>query len=181
MEEKKIYNIVYQLPAELKSKIVDLETESISTQNSYLDEEKHQRALEILNKYELDLCRKKILTHVSDKDSVGFIYAYYTASRPGIFKVGRSKNLPTRRISNQARHNNEKYFNKESFECKFHQLAEACIHLELKSQRLKLEKKQDGYTEWFRIEWEPLRKKITSVISAIKELLLNGLLNSYIA
>ena len=149
MVDSKLSNIVYKLPDDIRSKInsTSIETSSVSTQDFTEKDQRESEILIILEEYELVNCRQKLIEPVSSKDCEGYIYAYYSNYKPGIFKVGRSKDLPSRRIMAQEKNNNEKYRNKESFHCCFHHLIEACIHLELKKLRLKLEKKQDGYTE----------------------------------
>lgn len=169
-------NIVYQFRDDLKSKLPDFDAESISTVDSVDQSDRKFQILSILKEHELSNCKPKLLAPISSKDSDGYIYAYYSNSNPGIFKVGRSKDLPFRRIKSQEKNNDQKYRNKESFHCCFHHLVEACIHIELKLFRVKLNKKQDGYTEWFKIDWEVLKKKITSVINAIMQLYINKLL-----
>ena len=149
---------------------------SISTSDSSESSDRLFKVSEILKKHGLSLCKEKILRPMSEKDCEGYIYAYYSKSKPGMFKVGRSKNLPYRRIESQEKHNFEKYKNKESFHCCFHHLVESCIHLELKNKRVRLSKKQDGYTEWFQIDWDPLKKKIKSVIGAILEIFIENLI-----
>ena len=178
MSRGSLVNIVYQLSDDIKSKLSTCSSDnaSVLTDDTPEKTDRKSRIFQILKDHNLHSCRFSLLSSISNKDCEGFIYAYYSKSKPGIFKVGRSKNLPFRRIINQERNNNEKYRNKESFHCCFHHLVEACVHIELKSHRLKLEKKQDGYTEWFRIEWGALREKIKNVISAIMELFINDLL-----
>jgi hypothetical protein len=149
---------------------VKIKTYNVNTKDHNLQAE------QILRKHGLEHSIKKILNGVSKCDTEGYIYAYYTATKPGIFKVGRSKNLPQRRIRMQEINNAEKYFNKESFHVCFHHLVEACVHLELKDVRIKLEKKQDGYTEWFKVDWARLRRTIVSVKDGIMELLFKNLL-----
>jgi hypothetical protein len=203
MSEKGISNIIYKLPDSLSKKIkgekleksppakTHTKTQEPSSPIIITDSQKtplakvpktkeksvrEQKIQQICEEIGLRNCIWKISTPISVKDEDGFIYAYYTKSRPGMYKVGRSKYLPARRIHDQEKSNNESYTNKESFKCSYNRLVEACIHAEIKDVRVKLDKKQDGYTEWFRIEWELLRKVIRKVINAVMQLLLQGLI-----
>ncbi len=85
--------------------------------------------------------------------------------------------LPTTRIQNQEKTNNQFYTTKKAFYCSLHMLVEKCIHLELAEVHFnETDCTLQGYTEWFRIDWDPLQRKIRNVIRAVEELVLAGLL-----
>ncbi|OMJ68701.1 hypothetical protein SteCoe_33773 [Stentor coeruleus] len=177
LEKSSLTKTYTKTPEASNSTIID--SQKIPLQKLVIIKEKplrEQKIKQICKEFGLENCIRKISTPISIKDEDGFIYAYYTKSYPGMYKVGRSKYLPTRRIHNQEKSNKESYTNQESFKCSYNRLVEACIHIEIKDFRVKLDKKQDGYTEWFRIEWGPLRKVIRNVINAVMQLLLQGLI-----
>ncbi len=82
-----------------------------------------------------------------------------------MYKVGRTKNHPEKRISDQQLRNNDGiYILKETFATKYSIYLEFMIHIYFDAKRVVRPELQDGKTEWFLVTWEELR----SVIIAVK-------------
>ncbi len=81
-----------------------------------------------------------------------------------LYKVGRTKNHPEKRVSDQERINNDGiYLLKETFATKFSIYLEFMIHIYFDSSRVVRPELLDGKTEWFLVTWEELRSVIISV------------------
>lgn len=160
--------------------VYDLDSLNINDSDlDYEDDEEEERELKmvlILSKFYLGPCLDRLKKRISRTDCDGFIYAYHCTKYPGAFKVGMSKDLPSRRVKMQEKKNKETYVLKKSFFCCFHKLVEKSVHLELAQWHMALDKVQDGYTEWFLVEWNFLETKIKNVIKAVQELLTKDLL-----
>jgi hypothetical protein len=168
-----IHPIVYQNPSIQHHLIENL----INTKTIVNSEERESKITEILLKHNLYSCLPRLLKPLNKTDGQGFIYAYFCDAYPGCFKVGRTRVLPTTRIQNQVKSNNQFYTTKNAFYCPFHMLVEKCIHLELAQVHFEAtDCTLQGYTEWFQTDWETLDKKIRGVIKAVEELVLAGLL-----
>lgn len=140
------------------------------------EEERELKIVLLISKFKLGPCFERLRKRVCRTDCDGFIYAYSSVNYPGMFKVGMSKHLPSRRVKMQEKKNHEIYVLKKSFFCCFHKLVEKCVHLELGEWHKPLKKVQDGYTEWFVVDWEFLDIKIKNVIKCVQELLTCDLL-----
>ena len=68
----------------------------------------------------------------SAKDCYGYLYAYHEPSNMTEFKVGRSVNLPERRVKIQEKGNQKKYIIQKSYDSPLHKLLENSVHIELK-------------------------------------------------
>lgn len=171
-EELDVKPIVYQ---NFKiEKILACEKKSSDFLN---DEEREIKICMILSKLQLLNITDRMLKPVNPTDSQGFVYAYYSDEYPGCFKIGRTRVLPTVRIHSQEKTNNKKYMTKKAFFCGLHMLVEKCIHLELREFNcFDIDCTDEGYTEWFRRDWEFLERKIRNVIKAVELLQFNDLL-----
>jgi len=140
------------------------------------EEERELKIVLLISKFKLGPCVERLRKRVCRTDCDGFIYAYSSVKHVGMFKVGMSKHLPNRRVKMQEKKNHETYVLKKSYFCCFHKLVEKCVHLELGEWHKPLNKVQDGYTEWFMVDWEFLDIKIKNVIKCVQELLTCDLL-----
>ena len=163
-KDKDVKPIVYQ---NFKlDKYFSCETKSSDFLN---DEDRELRICMILTQFRLQQISERLLKPVNPTDTQGFIYAYYSDDYPGCFKIGRTRVLPTVRIRDQEKTNNKKYMTKQAFFCGLHMLVEKCIHLELKEFNCSdIDCTKQGYTEWFRHDWDFLEGVIKNVIRAVK-------------
>ena len=110
-----------------------------------------------------------------ENDIPGWVYVYYRQrdwkihqdkllSHLILYKVGRTKNHPDKRISDQEKINNDGiYLLKETFATKYSIYFEFMIHIYFDTQRVVRPELLDGKTEWFLVNWEELRSVIMSV------------------
>ena len=81
-----------------------------------------------------------------------------------LYKVGRTKKHPERRIYEQQSKNNEGlYLLRETFATRFSIYFEFMIHVYFDSQRVVRPELLDGKTEWFLVTWEELREVIMAI------------------
>jgi len=107
-------------------------------------------------------------------DCPGWIYVYYRKleedlvkqgkqSHILLYKVGRTKNLPHKRVQMQADKNKEIYKIRETFGSLYCMYLEFMIHLYFDKQRVVRPDLKDGKTEWFLVCFEQLRDAITKI------------------
>ena len=111
----------------------------------------------------------------ASKDVEGWVYVYFRAldeemvkkgrlSHVILYKVGRTKNHPSRRVTDQEQRNREgAYILRETFATKYSVYLEFMIHSYFESQRVVRPELQDGKTEWFLVTFEELRDVIMRV------------------
>jgi hypothetical protein len=116
-------------------------------------------------------------TLLNKLEGPGYIYIYRktdeseTDDSPIRYKIGRSKDLPQRRVKAQESKNGVEYTIVQSFETPFHHLTENVVHAYLKEIELWAPREDgDGKNEWFWGKVDFLKETVKNVIREVRDL-----------
>ncbi|CDW84297.1 UNKNOWN [Stylonychia lemnae] len=186
-EEGKLSDTEQVLARNIKSDQTCSEQSNSATNNikyqykpimSYEEFQKQQNFAEIFNlndQKDVRFIQKWLLNYKPRwNDLDGWIYVYYRQadeilikqnklSHLILFKVGRTKNLPQKRVQFQADKNKEVYKIRETFASRYSNHLEFLIHLYFHEHRVVRPDMIDGKTEWFLVTYNELRDAILKI------------------
>eukprot|EP00347_Sterkiella_histriomuscorum_P006846 403351210 len=145
---------------------------------SFEDFKSKPKLAEIFNlnsQRDIDYIEKRLLIHKPrPNDKPGYVYVYYREideikfkegklSHLILYKVGKTINLPSKRVGMQQSKNGEAYKIRETFSSKFNSYLEFMTHLYFDQCRVVRPDLKDGKTEWFMATYSELRDVISKI------------------
>lgn len=124
---------------------------------------------------DLDYIEKRLLIHKPrENDKPGWLYVYYRdiddrklrdkkLSHIILYKVGKTINLPAKRVGMQQSKNGEVYKIRETFASNYNSYLEFMVHLYFDRCRVVRPDLKDGKTEWFMATFQELRDVIIKI------------------